>query len=76
MERIGIETEFIKLDAFLKLTGLVDTGGQAKAAVQQGMVKVNGEPCPLRGKKLRQGDVVEAAGRQFRVEKAENHVHH
>ena len=31
MEEIQIETEFIRLDALLKLTGLVDTGGQAKA---------------------------------------------
>lgn len=67
MEEIQIRTEFIRLDAFLKLTGLVDTGGQAKAAIQQGMVKVNGENCLLRGKKLHPGDRVQAAGRSFTV---------
>lgn len=67
MEVIIIQTEFIKLDSFLKLTGLVDTGGQAKAAVQEGLVKVNGEPCFMRGKKLRAGDAVEMDGRSFRV---------
>ena len=69
METIRIETEFIKLDALLKLTGLVVTGGQAKAAIQDGQVKVNGEPCTMRGKKMRPGDVVEAAGQEFKVEK-------
>lgn len=69
METIQIETEFIKLDALLKLTGLVVTGGQAKAAIQDGHVKVNGEPCVMRGKKMRPGDVIEVAGQGFRVEK-------
>lgn len=67
METVKIQTEYIKLDSFLKLTGLVDTGGQAKAAVQEGMVKVNGEACTQRGKKLRDGDRVELAGREFTV---------
>ena len=56
MEVIIIQTEYIKLDSFLKLAGLADTGGQAKAAVQAGLVKVNGEVCQMRGKKLRPGD--------------------
>ena len=68
MEKIQIQTEFIKLDAFLKLTGLVVTGGQAKAAVQDGQIKVNGETCTIRGNKIRPGDVVEAAGWDFQVE--------
>lgn len=68
MEKIQIKTEFIKLDALLKLAGLVITGGQAKAAVQDGQVKVNGTVCTMRGKKIRPGDVVEAAGRGFQVE--------
>lgn len=67
METVKIQTEYIKLDSFLKLTGLVDTGGQAKAAVQDGMVKVNGEACTQRGKKLRDGDRVELEGREFAV---------
>lgn len=68
MEKIRIETEFIRLDALIKLTGMVDTGGQAKAAIQQGLVQVNGEACLMRGKKLRPGDRVELNGRAFIVE--------
>lgn len=68
MEKIRIETEFIRLDALIKLTGMVDTGGQAKAAIQQGLVQVNGEACLMRGKKLRSGDRVEINGRAFIVE--------
>lgn len=69
METIFIETEYIRLDAYLKLTGLVDTGGQAKLAIQQGEVSVNGEVCTMRGKKLRPGDQVEAGGKSFKVGK-------
>lgn len=60
MEELSIEiyTEFIKLDALLKFAGLCDTGGFAKELVQQGVVKVNGETCTMRGKKIRSGDVV------------------
>ncbi len=68
MENRKIETEFIRLDAFLKFSGMVETGGQAKSAVQGGDVRLNGETCLQRGKKLRPGDVVEYAGRQCRVE--------
>lgn len=67
MEIIKIETEFVRLDAFLKLSGTVDTGGQAKLAIQNGEVLVNGEPCLMRGKKLRPGDRVEYAGKAFQV---------
>ncbi|NLG92741.1 MAG: RNA-binding S4 domain-containing protein [Clostridiales bacterium] len=58
-EKIAINTEFIRLDALLKRGGAVDTGGQAKFAVQNGEVKVNGEVCTMRGKKMRPGDKAE-----------------
>ncbi len=58
IEEIGIRTEFIKLDSFLKYAGVTDTGGQAKEAVLAGLVTVNGEVCTMRGKKIRPGDVV------------------
>ena len=67
-EHIQINTEFIKLDAFLKFAGAVDTGGEAKLAVQNGQVKVNGEVCTMRGKKLRPGDRAELDGRAYVVE--------
>ncbi len=56
---VSINTEFIRLDAFLKLCDLVQSGGHAKAVIQDGEVKVNGEICLQRGKKLRAGDEVE-----------------
>lgn len=68
MEKIKIETEFIRLDSFLKLTGSVDTGGQAKFAVQHGEVLVNGQICTMRGKKLFPGDIVAYLGKNFSVE--------
>ena len=64
--KVKITTEFIKLDSLLKFAGLCDTGGFAKKLVQQGQVRVNGEVCTMRGKKIRPGDVVEVD--KFRVE--------
>lgn len=68
MEKIKIETEFIRLDSLLKLAGLVDTGGQAKFIIQNGEVSVNGELCTQRGKKMRPGDQAAYAGRRVTVE--------
>ncbi len=51
-----IETEYIKLQDLLKFAGAVETGGEAKLAIQNGEVSVNGEICTMRGKKLRPGD--------------------
>ena len=61
-QTIQISTEFIKLDALLKFAGVCDTGGEAKQAVQDGDVAVNGAVCTMRGKKIRPGDVVEIGG--------------
>lgn len=55
---VSIHTEFIKLDSLLKFAGLCDIGGFAKELVQQGAVRVNGEVCTMRGKKIRPGDAV------------------
>ena len=67
MKTIAIKTEFIKLDALLKFSGLCETGGEAKNAVQYGLVKYNGEVCTLRGKKVRPGDRVEFDGAVIEV---------
>ena len=64
---IPVQTEFIRLDAFLKLANAAESGGQAKLAIQEGHVRVNSEVCPLRGKKLRPGDVVRYAGESYVV---------
>lgn len=58
MEKVSINTEFIKLDALLKFSALVGTGGEAKYVISEGMVFVNGEVCTMRGKKIRTGDRV------------------
>lgn len=55
-EEIQIHTEFIKLQDLLKFAGAVETGGDAKLIIQEGRVCVNGEPCTMRGRKLRPGD--------------------
>ena len=55
-----IKTEFIKLDQLLKFSGLCDTGGFAKELIRQGEVKVNGEVCKKKKKKIRSGDSVSA----------------
>ncbi len=67
MEKISIETEFIKLDALLKYAALVSSGGEAKAAVQEGLVSVNGQACTQRGKKLRPGDRVSFGGKTVEI---------
>ncbi|MBR0113136.1 MAG: RNA-binding S4 domain-containing protein [Clostridia bacterium] len=54
-----IDTDFVKLDSFLKLNDAVQSGGHAKVVIQGGEVKVNGETCLQRGKKIRKGDRVE-----------------
>lgn len=57
----------ITLGAFLKLAGAAATGGHAKLLIQEGGVRVNGEPETRRGRKLASGDVVTVAGREFRL---------
>lgn len=67
MEKITINTEYIKLDSFLKLAVLVGSGGEAKNVINDGLVEVNGEVCTIRGKKLRAGDKVSFAGNELEV---------
>lgn len=55
-EKIKITTDFIRLDSALKLANIAGTGGIAKIIITQGDIKVNGEVCTQRGKKLRKGD--------------------
>lgn len=57
-EKIFIDSDFIKLDNLLKFSGCAETGGQAKVMVQNGQVKLNGEVCTMRNKKIRNGDIV------------------
>ena len=59
---IEITTEYIKLESFLKLANAVESGGMAKIVIQEGDVLVNDVACTMRGKKLRDGDVVRFNG--------------
>ena len=52
----------IRLDAFLKLSGIAQTGGHAKLLIQDGEVTVDGEVETRRGRKLRGGETVEVEG--------------
>lgn len=65
METIKINTEFIKLDSFLKLTNLCESGGLAKTLIQEGEVMVNGDVETRRGKKLYKGDKIFFQGNEF-----------
>lgn len=67
MELVKINTEYIKLDQFLKWTGACDNGAMAKAFILDGCVKVNGVVEIQRGKKLRNGDVVEFETKEYTV---------
>ena len=62
-----IQTEFIKLDSFLKFCGAASLGSEAKMYILDELVKVNGEICTQRGKKLYRGDIVEFNGETFKV---------
>jgi ribosome-associated protein len=67
MREISIRDETIRLGQLLKLSGVADTGADAKDLLATGEVRVNGEPEHRRGRQLRSGDVVEAGGEEIRV---------
>ncbi len=69
MEEITISTEYIKLDQFLKWSGISENGAIAKIIISEGNVKVNGIVENKRGKKLRNGDKVEIENKVFSVKK-------
>ena len=67
-ETIMIRGDFIKLDALMKFASLVASGGEAKMAIADGLVSVNGEVCTMRGKKIRPGDTVSFCGKDLSVQ--------
>ena len=64
---IKIKDEFIKLGQALKLAGVVEDGVEAKYAIQDGLVKVNGEVDERRGRKVYEGDVISYEGNDIKV---------
>ena len=67
MTDIEISSDFIKLDSFLKFSGAVGTGGEAKLRIADGEAIVNGEVCTMRGKKLYDGDTVKFGREEYKV---------
>lgn len=70
MQEVRIKDEYIKLCQALKFAGMVENGADAKFEILDGLVKVNGEVELQRGKKLRDGDIVEYNGEEFIVKSA------
>ncbi len=68
MAKISIKGEYIELIKLLKATGLCDTGGAAKIAVDEGAVKVDGVVESRKRCKIRRGQVVEIDGNIIEVE--------
>lgn len=69
MEKISINTEYIKLDQLLKFANAVEGGGMAKNVILDGLVKVNGDVVMQRGKKLKEGDVIEFNNKKYLIAK-------
>jgi ribosome-associated protein len=67
MRDLPIREGTIRLGQLLKLSGVVGSGAQAKALLEEGGVQVNGASETRRGRQLHKGDVVAAAGEQLRV---------
>ncbi len=67
---IEITQEYITLQNLLKFANITMSGGESKVMIQEGQVKVNGEVCTMRGKKIRSGDRIEAMGEEISVQKA------
>lgn len=67
MPEVKIRGSSIRLGQLLKLTGLADSGGGAKALLAENAVRVNGEPESRRGRQLTVGDVVSVASEAVRI---------
>ena len=62
VDKVAINTEFIKLGQLLKFASIVGNGSDAKMLIADGIVKVNGVVVTERGKKIHPGDIVEVEG--------------
>lgn len=68
MEKVKIDTDFIKLDSLLKWVGIANMGSEAKFLIKEGLIKVNSEVEMRRGKKLYKGDKVEFDDKIYIIE--------
>ena len=69
MDKILIKDDFIKLGQAMKLGSMVGSGVEAKIVIQDGLVKVNGEICTMRGKKIYPGDIISFDGQEAMVDR-------
>jgi len=67
MKDIVINTDYIKLDQFLKFANIIGTGGEAHFFIQENNILVNGEPEDRRGRKLRNGDIIRVNDQEYRI---------
>ena len=67
MKEIKIYTEYVTLGQFLKLADIIQTGGEAKFFLSENRIIINGEEDDRRGRKLREGDVVEVLGKSYKI---------
>ncbi len=65
--KVRINTEYIELQQLLKLTDWISTGGEAKFAVKQLNIRINGEKENRRGRKIYPGDVVLIEDKRYEV---------
>jgi ribosome-associated protein len=68
---VSFSSEYIKLDSFLKLCCACGSGGEAKTAILDGMVSINGSICTERGKKVRNGDIIGFNGVKYTANREE-----
>jgi len=66
-QTVSIRTATIELAQFLKFAGVADSGGEAKQAIVNGLVKLNGAVETQRGKKVKSGDTITFEGKSFVV---------
>lgn len=67
MKEIKVNTEIIKLDAFLKWSAVASSGAEAKMFILDELILVNGEVCTQRGKKLKVDDIVTFDGESYKL---------
>lgn len=65
--KIPINTEYVTLGQFLKITDFISSGGEAKFAVKELEISVNGEPENRRGRKLYKSDKITIEGQNFEI---------
>ena len=67
MKEIKIYTEYVTLGQFLKLADIIQNGGEAKFFLSENRIIINGEEDNRRGRKLRDGDIVEVLGKKYKI---------